>query len=1104
MPGPLPSSPARARKVPASSTHCRDTIDLGSKQPSFVDAWHGPAFIIRTMNSCKHNGFRRAVNNVKDVADLIRGFSRPLATPLVAFGMTSLLLIAADPVSAEPVLTIASLQRTTPVDFASEIAPILKRNCVACHQKADDEGGLVLESHASLMKGGDSGPAVVAEDAKSSLLLLRATGEEDPLMPPADNDVGASPLTADELGLLQLWITQGAKNSDASHTESISWQAIPESIRTVYASDVSPDGQQFAFARGNRLFVADIDQPTNSVVLADPALADLATGESGIADVDLIQSIAFSPDGRRLATGGFRTVRLWKRTHPAVESKEAAWMKVAQIISVKPGGSEIALVNAIGDIEVWDVATNDRRASILGHSDRVVGIAWAGSTNQLVVADEAGHISVFDATNGNKLTELELGVSLEQLATGSDGIHIAVRTSDGIAQLLRMVAAAENAPATIQVVHDSLADISDATAVVLITKPALAVSVASETRGVVLVDAAKNQILRTLDAGAIVDAIDVSADQTRLATGSRDGTVQVWNLADGKRLAIANASIEDALAVSKRTRDASRQKALLAKLAEKTKELEELLKKEDEALAAVIKTRDAAAKANEANEAKRVEAAKLVTMTEAAIAKSKAEMAAAEKLAAEAKSRLEQATKQLESDKSAKEKIAAEQADKQADNQADETTAAKTAEAEQKVAATQAEIEKAKADIAAAEKSIAAAKAAQEKSVKELEAQRTALTKAEAEKAKTEAELVKQQRSTDAATAAQKRATEAIPSHQRVVEAETRGLARLDAKLAHAQANLSRPGRAVMDLAWSSDDSQIATVHRDGTSCLIRSLDGQPLTTFPRTDSHDVMGVGTTDRFDVAFVNKTLCRLLIPGIIQGYSLQGQWTLERTIGSIDNPNLLADRVTAIDFRADSMTLAVGSGEPSRSGSVKIFDVRNGTVLRDLGELHLDTVLGLAFSPDSQTLASASADRTIGLTNVASGETTRRLEGHTHHVLSVAWQDSGDVLASAAADQTVKLWNTETGETSRTVSGFPKEVTAVQFVETSDQFVAAGGSGEVRLIKSTNGGKVRGFDAAKEFVFTVAVTPDGKKLIAGDENGIVRIWSVADGKLIAELK
>ena len=87
-------------------------------------------------------------------------------------------------------------------DFSRDLAPVLAKNCVACHNVKKPEGGLNLESHEALLVGGDSGAAVVAGNAAESSLVERVISGDDP-MPPDDNSVGAQRLTANEVELLR-------------------------------------------------------------------------------------------------------------------------------------------------------------------------------------------------------------------------------------------------------------------------------------------------------------------------------------------------------------------------------------------------------------------------------------------------------------------------------------------------------------------------------------------------------------------------------------------------------------------------------------------------------------------------------------------------------------------------------------------------------------------------------------------------------------------------------------------------------------------------------------------------------------------------------------
>src|SRR5437899_2818470 len=56
-------------------------------------------------------------------------------------------------------------------DYAAQVAPIFRKYCTGCHNAKDAEGGLVLESYDTLLKGGKRGAAMVAKNAERSRLI---------------------------------------------------------------------------------------------------------------------------------------------------------------------------------------------------------------------------------------------------------------------------------------------------------------------------------------------------------------------------------------------------------------------------------------------------------------------------------------------------------------------------------------------------------------------------------------------------------------------------------------------------------------------------------------------------------------------------------------------------------------------------------------------------------------------------------------------------------------------------------------------------------------------------------------------------------------------
>src|SRR6056297_451730 len=96
---------------------------------------------------------------------------------------------------ADQGLPVANVEHEGPVDFAKEILPILRRNCVACHNQTEASGGLVLEPPETILEGGDEGPGLVPGDAAQSLAFQLAAHQRESFMPPEGNYVGAKNLT---------------------------------------------------------------------------------------------------------------------------------------------------------------------------------------------------------------------------------------------------------------------------------------------------------------------------------------------------------------------------------------------------------------------------------------------------------------------------------------------------------------------------------------------------------------------------------------------------------------------------------------------------------------------------------------------------------------------------------------------------------------------------------------------------------------------------------------------------------------------------------------------------------------------------------------------
>ncbi|PHH51561.1 Vegetative incompatibility protein HET-E-1 [Ceratocystis fimbriata CBS 114723] len=157
----------------------------------------------------------------------------------------------------------------------------------------------------------------------------------------------------------------------------------------------------------------------------------------------------------------------------------------------------------------------------------------------------------------------------------------------------------------------------------------------------------------------------------------------------------------------------------------------------------------------------------------------------------------------------------------------------------------------------------------------------------------------------------------------------------------------------------------------------------------------------------------------------------------------------DWVRSVTFSRDGQRLASGS----RDRTVKIWDATSSACLQTLNG-HSEMVASVAFSTDGQRLASGSRDKTVRIWDATSGTCQQKLEGHDGWVSSVMFSNDGKRLASGSHDNTIKIWDATSGACLQTFEGHDDWVRSVAFSE-DGQRLASGSYGKVKIWHASSG-------------------------------------------------
>lgn len=207
------------------------------------------------------------------------------------------------------------------------------------------------------------------------------------------------------------------------------------------------------------------------------------------------------------------------------------------------------------------------------------------------------------------------------------------------------------------------------------------------------------------------------------------------------------------------------------------------------------------------------------------------------------------------------------------------------------------------------------------------------------------------------------------------------------------------------------------------------------------------------------------------------------------GRGDISGLIAD----VALNHNAQQLAVGCVD----ATVRLFDVASGQETHALVG-HTSTVSVVVFRSDGKQLVSGSNDRTVRVWDATMGREIRTLKGHTASVYGVAFSPDGSCIASTSADKTVRIWSAATGQLMQTLKGHDGIVQSAAFSPDGKRIASACFDRTVKLWDVESGQLLLTLKGHPSSVTQVAFSPDGKRVVSSGNGGPTKVWDSLTGQ------
>ncbi|MEO8660179.1 MAG: c-type cytochrome domain-containing protein [Bryobacteraceae bacterium] len=415
-------------------------------------------------------------------------------------------------------VVLASAALAQQPSFNSDVAPILAANCLGCHGKSSAMGGLSLQTFEALMKGGKSRAVIVPGRPEESKLFAMISGKAMPAMP-----LGGKPLGEADRDTIRRWIEAGAKGPGAGEMAAKLAPAVPEvkplvSVKPQITSLAwSPDGKWLA--QGSY----------KEVRLVEPDSGKIVATLSGAAQE--VRSLAFSADGKLLAAAGGLPARggevqIWDVAGRTLVRTIQGHTDCIYSVSFLSDGKRVVTASYDKLLKLWNVESGKEILTFKDHIDSVFALAVTPDDKRLVSAAADRAVKVWDIASGERLYSMsDAQDGLNAVALDPAGRRVA---AGGLDKSIRIWTLGEKS-ATLT---NSLIAHEDAILQVTWSPDGQYLVSSSADRTLKVFKAEDLTEVKSLSQPDWVLALKFSPDGRRLAAGRFDGSVTLFKTSE--------------------------------------------------------------------------------------------------------------------------------------------------------------------------------------------------------------------------------------------------------------------------------------------------------------------------------------------------------------------------------------------------------------------------------------------------------------------------------------------------------------------------------------------------------------------------------------------